>query len=75
MIPTAQPSGPQLAFGNSDVSSGAGQYLLITNPNTFDIDISGYKLQGDATLTLQPGRRCCLPRPRARSLRCRRGPV
>ena len=55
MIPTAQPSGPQLAFGNSDVSSGAGQYLSIANPNTFAVDISGYKLQGDATLTLQPG--------------------
>ena len=62
MIPTAQPSGLQLAFGNSDVSSRAGQYLSVTNPNTFAVDISGYKLQGDATLTLQPGRQCSLPR-------------
>lgn len=64
MIPTAQPPGPKLAFGSSDVSSGAGQYLSITNPNTFAIDISGYKLQGDATLTLQPGRQRSLPKDR-----------
>ena len=68
MIPSAQPSGPQLAFGNSDVSSGAGQYLSIINPDTFAVDISGYKLQGDATLTLQPGRQCSLPRWSARTL-------
>ena len=72
MIPTAQPSGPQLAFGDSDVSSGAGQYLSVTNPNAFAVDISGYKLQGDATLTLQPGGQCFLPRRTATGLRCGR---
>ena len=68
MIPTTQPSEPKLAFGKSDVSSGAGQYLSIANPNTFAVDISGYKLQGDATLTLQSGRLRSLPRRSAQRI-------
>ncbi len=55
LIPEAQSGSPPLSIQTLDTSDGSGQYIQIFNGNTVAVDVSGYKLQGSTSMTLQPG--------------------
>ncbi|KAL0031002.1 hypothetical protein WJX79_008100 [Trebouxia sp. C0005] len=55
LIPEAQSGSPPLSVQTLDTSDGSGQYVQIFNGNSMAVDVSGYKLQGSTSLTLQPG--------------------
>ncbi len=55
LIPEAQSGSPPLSIQTLDTSDGSGQYVQIFNGNSVAVDVSGYKLQGSTSMTLQPG--------------------
>ena len=64
LIPEAQSGSPPLSIQTLDTSDGSGQYIQIFNGNSVAVDVSGYKLQGSTSMTLQPGQydtlyKCC----------------
>jgi hypothetical protein len=58
-IPAAQPTRIELAFGHIEGSPVSGnqdeEYLQLTNPNEFAVDISGWSLEGAVTMQFQGG--------------------
>ncbi|MBM3846262.1 MAG: hypothetical protein FJ405_08255, partial [Verrucomicrobia bacterium] len=58
-IPEAQAEDVLLTFGPLDfypsATSQAGEYLTITNPHSFAVDISGWKLRGGVSFTFGGG--------------------
>ena len=59
VIPDEQPEQPQINFGSLDFDPESGnqdeEYIELTNPNEFAVDISGWKLEGGITHEFQPG--------------------
>lgn len=58
-IPAEQAAFVQVNFGAYEVSPASGnqdqEYLTLTNPNSFAVDISGWKLSGGVSLTFDKG--------------------
>jgi hypothetical protein len=58
-IPAAQPSVVALGIGAIDFNPASGdqgdEYLEITNPNSFAVDISGWTVEGAVDHTFKPG--------------------
>ena len=58
-IPVAQPSGVPLAIGMIEFSPASGnqadEYVQITNPNSFAVDVSGWTVEGGIEHTFKPG--------------------
>jgi|GEM_PF-472866 len=58
-IPGAQPSGLQLTIGTVEFNPASGdqneEYVEITNPNGFAVDISGWTVDGAIAHTFKPG--------------------
>lgn len=53
LIPASQPDSVRLEVGRT--AAGQGGFVEIVNPNPFAVDVSGWKLSGDATFTAAPG--------------------
>ena len=58
-IPDAQPDNVSVNFGTIEFSPPSGnqdeEYIQLINPNTFAVDISGWKLQGGIEHVFPPG--------------------
>jgi hypothetical protein len=58
-IPLAQPSNAIVSISGWDYNPASGnqneEYVLLTNANAYAVDISGWKLDGGMSHTLQPG--------------------
>ncbi len=58
-IPAAQPAGVQLGIGTIEFNPASGdqadEYVEITNPNSFAVDISGCSVEGAIEHTFKPG--------------------
>jgi hypothetical protein len=57
-LPASQPANPPLFIEQINFNPGAsqdGEYFVIRNPNTYSVDLSGWKLSGDISLTLRGG--------------------
>ena len=58
-IPTAQIGNPPIDFGDLDFNPVSGnqdeEYLQLTNPNSFAVDMSGWQLTDGIELTFKPG--------------------
>ncbi len=58
-IPVAQPSGVPLAIGMIEFSPASGnqadEFVQITNPNSFAVDVSGWTVEGGIEHTFKPG--------------------
>ena len=58
-IPLAQPPQPSILIGafesNPANSNQLQEYICLTNPNPYAVDITGWKLSGGARFTFQPG--------------------
>lgn len=76
MTTDAQPGSFQLALGQ--VQPGPSGYVEVSNPNPFDADVGGYRLQGAVQLAFPPGeerlgcRRASLPASSALGCLCNR---
>ena len=59
LIPNAQPANPAINFGNFDYNPASGnqdeEYVQLINPNSYAVDISGWKLAGGVEHTFLPG--------------------
>ena len=59
VIPDEQPARPQINFATLDFDPESGnqdqEYIELTNPNTFAVDISGWKITGGISHEFQPG--------------------
>jgi hypothetical protein len=59
LIPGAQPSHPAIQFGTIEFFPASGnqdeEYVQLTNPNTYAVDISGWKLAGGVNHVFKPG--------------------
>jgi hypothetical protein len=59
LIPNAQPDNPVINFGSIDYSPASGnqdeEYIQLLNPNSYAVDISGWKLTGGVEHTFLPG--------------------
>lgn len=58
-IPEAQPATPAITFGVVESSPPSGnqdeEFIQLVNPNAFAVDVSGWRLEGGVTDTLDPG--------------------
>jgi hypothetical protein len=58
-IPNAQPTQPTIQFGAHDDHPASGnpdeEYLELVNPNSYAVDLSGWRLVGAVEQTLLPG--------------------
>lgn len=58
-IPEAQPSQPPIEILEVDVDPVSGnqdeEYLVLSNPNRFTVDLSGWRLEGAVRHTFHPG--------------------
>jgi len=58
-IPEAQPASPQVNFGAVEVLPASGnqdeEYIQISNPNAYDVDISGWSLKRGVEYTFEAG--------------------
>jgi hypothetical protein len=59
LIPNAQPANPAINFGSFEYNPASSnqdeEYIQLTNPNTYAVDISGWKLTGGIEHTFLPG--------------------
>ena len=59
LIPNAQPDHPVIHFASYDDNPASGnqdeEYIQLVNPNTYAVDISGWKLTGGIEHTFLPG--------------------
>ncbi|MHC4204386.1 MAG: lamin tail domain-containing protein [Planctomycetota bacterium] len=59
LIPNAQPANPAINFGTFEYNPASGnqdeEYIQLNNPNTYAVDISGWKLSGGIEHTFLPG--------------------
>lgn len=59
LIPESQPSDAAVEFGSIEVNPNSGhqdeEFIELTNPNDFAIDLSGWTISGGVDLTLPPG--------------------
>ncbi|MEZ5324134.1 MAG: lamin tail domain-containing protein [Verrucomicrobiales bacterium] len=59
LIPDAQPQAVSLEFGRVDANPAGGnqdaEFIELINPNTFAVDISGWRLRGAVDFQLPPG--------------------
>ena len=56
LIPDAQPASARLALGRPGAqASQAQQFVEIVNPNAFAVDVTGWTVTGDVSMTLAPG--------------------
>lgn len=59
LIPNAQPANPTINFGSFEYNPASGnqdeEYIQLINPNTYAVDISGWKLTGGVRHTFLPG--------------------
>ena len=56
--PAAQPSDAVITFGPAAITPPTTQeeeYIRLDNPNTFDVDVSQWTVEGEITWTLKPG--------------------
>jgi hypothetical protein len=58
-IPAAQPTDASLTFGRIDVSPVSGrqdeEFIELLNPNDYAVDLSGWSLDGDVTMSFRLG--------------------
>jgi hypothetical protein len=58
-LPSAQPAGPVINFSSYDYNPASGnqdqEYVELTNPNDYAVDISGWQLAGGIQHTFLPG--------------------
>lgn len=56
LLPDSQPQAPALSFGRIDsTSSPSQQYVEISNPLSYAVDVSNWKISGGASVVLKPG--------------------
>jgi len=59
LIPNAQPANPAINFGSFEYNPPSGnqdeEYIQLINPNSYAVDISGWKLAGGVEHTFLPG--------------------
>jgi hypothetical protein len=59
LIPAAQPAAPVVAITGADFNPPSGnqdhEYIILTNSEATEIDLSGWTLSGGAGFTFQPG--------------------
>jgi hypothetical protein len=59
LIPNAQPANPPINFGSFEYNPASGnqdqEYIQLINPNSFAVDVSGWKLTGGVEHTFLPG--------------------
>jgi hypothetical protein len=59
LIPNAQPANPAINFGSFEYNPASvnqdEEYIQLTNPNSYAVDISGWKLTGGVEHTFLPG--------------------
>jgi hypothetical protein len=59
LIPNAQPANPVINFGSFEYNPASGnqdeEYIQLINPNSYAVDISGWKLTGGVEHTFLPG--------------------
>jgi hypothetical protein len=59
LIPNAQPTNPAINFGSFEYNPASGnqdeEYIQLINPNSYAVDISGWKLTGGIEHTFLPG--------------------
>jgi hypothetical protein len=59
LIPNAQPANAVINFGSIDYSPASGnqdeEYIQLLNPNSYAVDISGWKITGGIEHTFLPG--------------------
>ena len=58
IIPAAQPANPTINFGTIVANPGSNQaeeYAVIANPNSYAVDISGWRIDGGIRFTFAPG--------------------
>jgi hypothetical protein len=59
LIPNDQPDNPAINFGSFEYNPASGnqdeEYIQLINPNSFAVDISGWKLAGGVEHTFLPG--------------------
>jgi len=59
LIPNAQPTNPAINFGSFEYNPSSGnqdeEYIQLINPNSYAVDISGWKLSGGVEHTFLPG--------------------
>jgi hypothetical protein len=59
MIPAAQADAPPIVFGDFDANPSGGtqseEFLELRNPNTFAVDLSGWRVTGGVEHTFRPG--------------------
>jgi hypothetical protein len=59
LIPNAQPANPAINFGSFEYNPASGnqdeEYIQLINPNSYAVDISGWKLTGGVEHTFLPG--------------------
>jgi hypothetical protein len=59
LIPNAQPANPAIHFASYDYNPASGnqdeEYIELVNPNSYAVDLSGWKLAGGAEHTFLPG--------------------
>ena len=58
-IPNVQPANPSIKFGAYDYNPASGnqdeEYIELTNPNSYAVDISGWQITGGIEHTFLPG--------------------
>ncbi|MBN1817965.1 MAG: lamin tail domain-containing protein, partial [Sedimentisphaerales bacterium] len=58
-IPDAQPEDVEIHFGSVEYSPASAnqdqEYIQLLNPNSFEVDMSGWTIAGGVTYTFQPG--------------------
>ncbi|MBN1672640.1 MAG: lamin tail domain-containing protein [Kiritimatiellae bacterium] len=58
-VPAAQPSNPSVNFGTVDFRPASGnqdeEYIELTNPNAYAVDIGGWRLANAVEFTFRPG--------------------
>lgn len=59
IIPEAQPSDARVLFGAIELAAAgadlSSEYFVLTNPNQYAVDISGWRVAGDVEYRFQPG--------------------
>ncbi|MBN1123676.1 MAG: lamin tail domain-containing protein, partial [Sedimentisphaerales bacterium] len=58
-IPDAQPDDVEIHFGSVEYNPASAdqdqEYIQLLNPNSFEVDMSGWTIDGGVTYTFQPG--------------------
>ncbi|MFP6873784.1 MAG: lamin tail domain-containing protein, partial [Verrucomicrobiales bacterium] len=59
LVPETQPADPTVNFGEIEFNPASGnqdqEFIELVNPNTFAVDLSGWRMEGGVNFTFPPG--------------------